>query len=190
MNAIIVVASPPVRRATSRTTWRVHVGLHVLSLLTGALVLGFVVASIAALAGRLPTAVVGAVAAIAAAASLGVAPSLPSSPWRVPQSWARLGAAGYSAAFGFVLGLGVVTSLPSAGFAVLLAWAAAAPWNAVWPVFAAFAAARAAPLLVAIALGPGRVSSARFAWTARRLAPAGRVAEAMILTAAAIMLLL
>jgi hypothetical protein len=91
--------------------------------------------------------------------------------------------------FGFLLGLGVVAAIPSNGFYVVIAWATSADWGGVWPVFLAFVGARAAPLLVALALGPRRTKASVFAWTARRLTPAARPLEAALLAAAAVIVL-
>jgi hypothetical protein len=74
---------------------------------------------------------------------------LPETGWRVPRSWARFGHTAYASLFGAVLGVGFLTAIPAAGFYVLLAWGVAAPsWNEIWPVFAAFAGARAMPFLI------------------------------------------
>jgi hypothetical protein len=143
------------------------------------------------LAGDLPTIVVALVAMIAAAASAGLAPfRLPSSPWRVPRSWSRLGGGWYASAFGFVLGFALVTAIPSTGLYVLLAWALSVEWVVAWLAFAAFAFARMTPLLISLVLGPERVNAAMAAWIAKATALRARPAESVLLALGALIILL
>jgi hypothetical protein len=91
-------------------------------------------------------------AALTAALALVTAGLIPihldGSPWRVPQSWHRLGPVGYPAAFGVALGTGFATQLSSPAAYLVLVWPTVAPgWTQIWPVFAAFAAGRALPFL-------------------------------------------
>lgn len=166
-----MVASPPVRRATSDKKWRAQVLLHAASLVAGALVLGGGIASVVALLGEMPRPSVGVVAVLAGATAAGFLPQLlPSSRWQVPRSWARLGEARYVTAFGFVLGLGVFTAIPSSGFYVVIAWGLSTDWAHALLALVAFAFARATPLLVAAAVGRRGVNAPTFAWTARRIA--------------------
>ncbi len=125
--------------------------VHVIGLIAGASatgVLGFVIGDTLR---HPPQWILGALAlALAAFGARLVSVKLEGSRWRVPGHWARLGHIGDSAAFGFMVGTGVATALASPGFYLVAAWGLAAPeFSAVWPVFAAFGAGRAAPFLTA-----------------------------------------
>jgi hypothetical protein len=177
-------------RRTTKKRWRFHIASYVLALLAGAVILAGALAGISALLGKVEPAIVGVAAAIGAAAAAGLIPSLPSSPWRVPRSWARLGEWGYATAFGFVLGLGIVTAIPSSGFYVLMVWALSTEWATALAAFIAFALARSAPLFAALAGDPERITASAFSWRARSITTKARVLESSLLVVAAVILLL
>jgi hypothetical protein len=170
--------------------WRADVALHVAGLVAGALLVASALVGAAAALNIVPPEFpIGLVGATAAAAAAGFIRPLPSSPWRVPRSWVRLGDTAYSAIFGFVLGLGFATSVPSSGFYFLVAWALSAQWATAILVFGLFAVARATPLIVAGVLVPPTVNTAAYAWRARRWALRAAPLEAILLTLIAAMLL-
>lgn len=102
---------------------------------------------------------------------------LPGRDWQVPQTWGRLGAKVYAAAFGAILGLGVLTRIPSLGFYTLLAWAAtAAAWSDAALVMGAFGASRSVPTIAAAVVAerlrsyPANLVEQTAFWT-RRITP-------------------
>src|SRR5690349_12610895 len=99
---------------------------HTAAILAGSAFVATVLVLTARTAGALPPAAVAAVC-LAAATAVATGVRVPGSRWMVPREWARFGAAGHAACFGFALGTGVMTLLPSAAFYALLAAAEAAP---------------------------------------------------------------
>lgn len=131
---------------------------HVVGLFVGALGMAVVLYTVFLIVPHPPRWAFAAVAAALALVAAGLVPvELAGSPWRVPQSWTRLGGYGYPAAFGVALGVGLATRLSSPGMYALVAWATVVPgWTGIWPVFAGYAAGRALPFLVVAVLSARR----------------------------------
>lgn len=120
-----MVARPLVQGADTRGTVGAAAA-HTAAMLAGSAFVASLLAIAASAAGALPPIAV-AVVCLGAAVAVATRLPVPGSHWMVPREWARLGAAGHAACFGFALGTGVATLLPSAAFYALLAAAEAAP---------------------------------------------------------------
>ncbi len=162
---------------------------HSVGLLAGAVGVAAAWHWLGTLAGHPPRWALGLLAVLLALVAGELLPlRLPGSPWRVPRSWGRLGHVGYASVFGIALGTGLATALPSPGLYALVAWGLAAPgWPAVWPVFGAFAAGRAVPLLVVAAHADRRRGHPdQELETASRIASRLSPAESMLFAALAV----
>jgi hypothetical protein len=145
-----VVAAPPGRGRRELWKWRIGLAAYGFTVPLGALAAGALLHLGARGIGYPPPWVFASVAAVGAvAAATGGKRFLPQSRWRVPREWGARGRVPFAAIFGSILGVGILTALPSPGFLALLVWAlAASSWSSVWPVFLAYGAGRAVPLLV------------------------------------------
>jgi hypothetical protein len=149
-----VIAAPSVRGYRSRFMRLSGIVAYVVAVLSAPAATGLLSFALGRLLWQRPVQVVALAALGAALVSSGLVPlRLPQSTWRVPKSWSRFGPTAFAALFGTVLGLGFLTAISSIGYYVLLLWAATSPtWSDVWPVFVAFGAGRAIPLVLAAML--------------------------------------
>jgi hypothetical protein len=165
-----------------------HAGIYATALVAGALAIASALHAVHLYAVHLPQEAVGVVAVTSAVVAAIFPHLLPSSPWRVPRSWARFGRP-YAAIFGFALGTGILTALPSVSFYTLLTWGLAASWPATWSVFVLFALARATPLFIA-AIPSAERDPIRLVGGGRNLAAALAPVEGFLLLALAVILLI
>lgn len=184
-----MVVTPSGRRSSIRSRLLVRLLPFSLGLGAGATLLFSLLALVREVVGPLPSIAVAAGAAYAAAAAVRIAPSLPSSPWRVPRGWNIAGETPFAVVFGIVLGIGLLTAVATSGFYVVVLWALYAEWREAISVLLAFAVGRAVPSYLAL-LPRFRSDTPMFTWRLARLLVALRPAEAapLVVLAAALSL--
>jgi hypothetical protein len=170
---------PLVKGVRGRVEASVAALAYVAGSLMGSACTGITCVLIGALAGPLPSALVGSLCLCAAVAILTNVPTVTAN-WMVPREWARFGYVGYAAAFGATLGAGLITVVPSAGFWALLAFAEAAkPATTAVAVLMIFGLVRGLLMLAIvipyIASGVWRPDPVETAMRTRRVARDGAV---------------
>lgn len=139
-----ITVLPPGRGLKERARWWLGVIGHITGVGAGAVTAAFTWFGIGRLFGGLTTVAVGMIAVGMGLAGSKLMPlRVFSSPWRIPQTWRRLGSVGYPTVFGYCLGLGLLTALSSSALYVVIAFGLAAlSLPSVLLVFAAFALGR------------------------------------------------